>query len=245
MNDDTTHKRTNTWIDDQSAKRTRFYLDEADEFLVDRQTIRTVLIRLFGYRFEGRSGLDVLDLGCGSGFLTAGIHDVYPDNSFTLLDGSREMLDQAREHFPGNNFRFVRSSFEEYLQAPMERFDFICSSNAIHHLALTDKLRLYQRIFDALSPGGMFLNIDVVLPPSDLCEEWQFNLWRDWMRERQHQKGSDNAGRYDALPQGYKQKEENQPSGLGEQMSALREVGYQNVDCYYKHSIFALFGGTK
>jgi tRNA (cmo5U34)-methyltransferase len=43
----------------------------------------------------------------------------------------------------------------------------------------------------------------------------------------------------------YKGKGENQPSGLFEQLDALRECGYGDVDCYYKYGIFAVFGGIK
>ena len=41
------------------------------------------------------------------------------------------------------------------------------------------------------------------------------------------------------------EKEENQPSGLIEQLSILGDIGFLNVDCYYKYGVFAVFGGTK
>ena len=63
----------------------------------------------------------------------------------------------------------------------------------------------------------MFLNIDVVLPPSETCEKWNFELWKNWMYSRQISKRSKNPNRFSKLPGAYKHKEENQPSGLFEQ----------------------------
>jgi hypothetical protein len=29
------------------------------------------------------------------------------------------------------------------------------------------------------------------------------------------------------------------------QLNALRSIGFENVDCFYKYGIFAMFGGSK
>jgi tRNA (cmo5U34)-methyltransferase len=47
------------------------------------------------------------------------------------------------------------------------------------------------------------------------------------------------------VPSGYKKKEENKPSSLIDQFQILKEVGFNDVDCFYKYSIFAVFGGTE
>jgi tRNA (cmo5U34)-methyltransferase len=52
-------------------------------------------------------------------------------------------------------------------------------------------------------------------------------------------------GKHDRLPDVYKSKSENKPSGLLEQLRVLQEVGFRDVDCHFKHGIFALFGGAK
>lgn len=35
----------------------------------------------------------------------------------------------------------------------------------------------------------------------------------------------------------------NKPDALEDQLEALRETGFRDVDCYYKNGIFAVFGG--
>ena len=38
---------------------------------------------------------------------------------------------------------------------------------------------------------------------------------------------------------------ENQSSGLVEQLHVLTEIGFNDVDCFYKYGVFAIIGGTK
>ena len=37
----------------------------------------------------------------------------------------------------------------------------------------------------------------------------------------------------------------NRPDTLEDQLSALIDAGFSDVDCYYKNGIFAVFGGRK
>ena len=60
-------------------------------------------------------------------------------------------------------------------------FDLIMSSLALHHLETDDdKLRFYQKIYAALNPSGMFINIDVVLGGDDSLQNVYMNTCRKW-----------------------------------------------------------------
>ncbi len=39
-------KTKNTWIDDNSSRQTKFYLDSADDFIIERDTTRNILIQI-------------------------------------------------------------------------------------------------------------------------------------------------------------------------------------------------------
>lgn len=54
-----------------------------------------------------------------------------------------------------------------------------------------------------------------------------------------------DVGKYDSLPVNYKKAEENQPSSLLKNLDGLVKAGFHDVDCYYKYSIYCLFGGIK
>lgn len=70
-------------------------------------------------------------------------------------------------------------------------------------------------------------------------------MWTDWINENLIRLGiPEKVGTYDGLPQKYKHAQENKPSSLADQLRVLEEVGFNDVDCFYKYSVFAVFGGT-
>jgi tRNA (cmo5U34)-methyltransferase len=205
-----------------------------------------LLADIFRYHFGEQTGLRVLDLGGGDGVITEYLQRQYPDNTFYLLDGSADMLAKAQQRLEGKKVIFIQQTFETYLDAPPEdqTYDFVFSSNAIHHLDLLGKSRLYAKLFCELTFGGVFINIDVVKATSERSECWQFAMWEDWMNETLTQTGG-KVGTYDGLPEVAKAKPENKPGGLFEQLELLRQIGFRDVDCFYKYGVFAMFGGTK
>lgn len=235
----------NNWLSGEHPQ-IDFYLNELDDIIVERKRCITILLHIFSYHFTGKKELNILDIGCGDGVLSQIINEQFPGNSFTLIDGSPIMLDRARKRLKNGPFTFRETTFEQLLAATINQssFDFIFSSMAIHHLYPHEKERLYSRIYHELSFGGLFLNIDVVHPRSERSETWQFNLWREWLREKAEEKNS-VADRHQDLPEIYKFKPENKPERLFDQLQMLEQSGFRDVDCFFKHGIFTLFGGTK
>jgi tRNA (cmo5U34)-methyltransferase len=238
--------RSNTWL--TGPAQAEDYVSTADVIIVERRRTIKLLADIFRYHFGGKTGLHVLDLGGGDGVFTEYLHERYPDNAFTLLDGSADMLEKARQRLTGKGVVFIQQTFEAYLDAPPEdqTYDFVFSSNAIHHLDFLDKSRLYAKLFRELKHGGLFIDIDPVLPVSGRSERYQFNMWVDWIDETLSRSGfEDEVGRHADLPAVYRDKPENKPSGLFEQLELLKQTGFRDVDCFYKYGIFAMFGGTK
>jgi tRNA (cmo5U34)-methyltransferase len=214
--------------------------------IVERERTMRLLGDLFGYHFGERKGLQILDLGGGDGLITAYLQERHPGHAITLLDGSADMLQRARERLVGQPITFVQQTFEEYVEAEPadQRYDFIFSANALHHLDLPAKTLVFAKLFRELRFGGALLIADVVRPVSERSELWQYAMWQDWMNERLAQIGGE-VGEYDGLPERAKAKPENKPSGLVEQLELLQRIGFRDVDCFHKYGVFALFGGTK
>ena len=107
-----------------------------------------------------REGIDVADVGCGSGHAVNLLAREFPDSRFVGYDFSQEAIGAARleaEAFGLTNARFeVRDV--AVLDAE-ERFDLVTAFDAIHDQARPTQV--LSGIARALRPGGVFLMVDV------------------------------------------------------------------------------------
>jgi tRNA (cmo5U34)-methyltransferase len=237
----------NEWLVENRSK-VDVYFDIADIVLVERWRTIKILCDLFVSHFMGRDNLNLLDLGCGDATVASYIRDRSPGNNYHLLDGSPRMIERAREKIGVENVTFIHQTFEDYIDSPASDidYDFVYSSYAIHHVDSVAKEKLFGRIFRDLGMGGLFLNIDVVRPPSERVEMLQFSMWRNWIEEMLvKSERSNEVSKFRNTPEIYKNKGENKPDELRYQLDLLTEVGFVDVDCYYKYGIFAIYGGVK
>src|SRR5271169_2763863 len=226
-----------------------FYTNSANLIVIERQRSIRILLEIIAFHFPSLSDLHILDLGCGEGIITKCIYDKSPNNHFYLIDASDEMLSKAKANLCNNsNISFRHQIFEDYSKSQSEdcKYHLIISANAIHHLDLMQKTALFTKMYKELKPGGLFLNIDAVHPSSAHSEAIQFELWKNWINETLETNGKESEiGKYDNIPSVYKNTLEDKPSGLWDQLQILAKCGFRDVDCFYKYSIFAVFGGTK
>ena len=236
----------NNWLN-ENKEQIEYYISSKDAILIGRQTQLLMLLDIFQAVFDQPENLTFLDVGCGDGVLTKLLFDLYPNNTFHLLDGSQTMLAKAKENIKSANTVFINDTFENFFRTNQNEsyYDFIFSSMAVHHLEHHLKFKLYSRIFTLLKHHGLFLNLDVVLPGSARTESIQFKMWVDYINDYLQKRNPGELGKHDHLPDEYKMKSENKPSSLASQLKMLEDIGYQDVECYYKDSIFVLFGGMK
>lgn len=91
----------------------------------------------------------ILDLGCGTGVLTAELAQL---GDYVLgIDGSAEMLQKAKQTYPGLDFEVMNALEMPYLQ----QWDLVFS-NAVFHW-ITDHDLLIQKIKSALKPSGKLI----------------------------------------------------------------------------------------
>ena len=226
---------------------TQGYRDSADVFVVERKRLLEILNSFYKHFIGNKPNSNILDLGCGDGIIIYELLKI--DNSIeaTLIDGSEDMLNKAKDLIKEfGNLHFIRASFQEIINKniTLQRYDFIVSSLAIHHLTMEEKTALFKTIYSHLNVGGYFLNIDVVLAPSDALEQWYLLLWKQWIDERTSFLGIEGSHRDDVIGR-YKDNNENMPDTLAAQLNALQTIGFEDVDCFYKYGIFTMYGGKK
>jgi trans-aconitate 2-methyltransferase len=94
-------------------------------------------------------GGDVADLGCGTGELTARLHEHTGAGTTLGLDSSEAMLHKARP-LSGDGLRFELGDIGEF--EAQASFDVVFANASLHWLA--DHPRLLRRLAAGLRPGG-------------------------------------------------------------------------------------------
>jgi tRNA (cmo5U34)-methyltransferase len=134
------------------------------------------------------------------------------------------MLEAARKRFANDpSVTLVVHNLDNPLPA-VGTFDTVVSCFAIHHLVHERKRMLCAEIYDRLSAGGVFCNLEHVASPTPrLHEEFLHGI-------------------------GYTLETEdpsNKLLALETQLGWLREIGFVDVDCHWKWRELALLAGRK
>ena len=174
-----------------------------------------------------RSVRRILDLGAGDGRLLALLRLDRPDARGVATDLSPTMLDAARARFAGDPLVQV---VEHDLDAPLSvlggagAFDAVVSCFAIHHCSHARKRALYAEVFALLAPGGVFYNLEHVASPTPELHEAFFTALGMALADEDRS---------------------NQLLDVEAQVAWLREIGFAQVDCFWKWRELAVFGGVK
>ncbi len=166
----------------------------------------------------------ILDIGTGNGRLLGLLKIDRPQAHSIALDFSPTMLEAARTRFTDDaTVQVIDHNFDAPLP-DLGRFDAVVSSFAIHHVNHDRKRSLYAEIFDCLEPGGIFCNLEHVAPGSaNLHQQFRIALGID-------QQPEDPS---------------NQLLDVETQLGWLRQIGFTEVDCYWKWLEMALLVGRK
>jgi tRNA (cmo5U34)-methyltransferase len=202
-------------LDERKVSR---YLDRADEFphRIEGEGVLLEQVPLGARR--------VLDLGTGNGRLLALLQRERPQMAGVGVDFSDLMLEAARERFAGDErVELVRHDLGEPLP-DLGRFDAVVSSFAIHHLEHERKRSLYAEAFDLLKPGGVFANFEHVASATPRLHAAFFAAIDEPL---------ENADPSDRL------------LDVETQLGWLRELGFDDVDCYWKWLEMALLIGVR
>ena len=186
--------------------------------------------------FPKDSTFSMIDLGCGTGTVAKTVKNNFVNVNVTCLDIAGKMLEIAKNKI-GSGVNCIQADFYSF-DFP-QKFDLIVSSLALHHLETDkDKLKFYEKIYSALNPAGMFINIDVVLGGNEKLQKVYMRKWRDFMIKSV----SENEIESKWLPNYYA---EDSPIRLTEHLDMLKNCGFSLVDVVYKFYNYAVYCAKK
>lgn len=233
------------WKDPEVA---RAFLHERSLLIPDRPRQLDVLLRVT--RSLCPQAHAVLDLGTGDGLLLATLLDAYPQAKGIGVDFSPLMLEQARQRLAPFGDR--ATTFEADLGVPTwkaslaEPFDIIVSGFAIHHLEHERKRQLYGEVYELLSRGGVFVNTEHVASSTTQIEALFDDAMTQHLYQRRREKGE--AVTLEEVRRAFFERPDRAANILApveDQCRWLRDIGFQDVDCFWKYFELAIFGGRK
>jgi cyclopropane fatty-acyl-phospholipid synthase-like methyltransferase len=224
------------------------FLNERSLLIPDRPRQMEVLLRIL--RHNPRLPRHVLDLGCGDGILLATVLEAFPEATGVALDFSPLMLEQAQQRLA--RFTGRTETVAADLSSPAWRnvvkgpFDAVVSGFAIHHLTHERKRDLYREIYEILPQDGIFLNCEHVASPTPRIEVLFDDAMSEHLYIRRRERGEDvtlEQVRQDFLTR--PDRAANICALVEEQCQWLREIGFREVDCFWKYFELAIFGGVR
>jgi SAM-dependent methyltransferase len=207
----------NLW---SSASHASDYLGRADSIPHRREGESTLL------EIIPANARRILDLGTGDGRLLAVVKSGLASGTCeaVAIDFSPAMIDAARKRFSDDGSVSVVAHDLDHPLPALGKFDVVVSSFAIHHLVHERKRALYEEIYSLLNPGGVFCNLEHVASPTQKAHE-------EFLRALGITPETEDPS--------------NKLLALETQLQWLREIGFEDVDCYWKWRELALLAGRK
>ncbi len=179
----------------------------------------------------------VLELGSGTGFVTAMLRAQNNEAEITCIDLSPGMLEVAKKKPELSGVEFITGDFRESWGTG--GYDVVLTTLCLHHLPDEDRAHVLKKISHSLNDGGIFINGDVFAAESEKEELLNMAWWHNAMLQNGFsddeadamiQKRTDNAAYLDTV------------SGYAEKLEA---AGFGKIINPYKNRIYSTFAGFK
>lgn len=179
----------------------------------------------------------IVELGCGTGNLTALLARRWPKSTITVVDVSTEMLQKTTEKLSAHSLIPVESYFEEVSFEPGQ-FDLVISSIAMHHVPDPQKEPLIRRIGEWLAPGGFFVLGDQVRGANQRLYQADVTYYEAYAREH-------GALEDDILAWREHRESVDHYATVAELMAWMRAAGLVDVDLLWRYCFWAVLQGQK
>jgi trans-aconitate methyltransferase len=234
------------WDEDES----KVFVEFGRAMVPGREEIERTLLNLIPA--EPDEPFLAVEIGTGSGWLSAAVLSEFPNARILGLDGSPEMLKRAAQLLApyGDRAELRRFRLEEPSWAdglPQEEVRVFLSSLVFHHLDGSGKRDLFVRLFDRLEPGGALLFADVMDPRTERARRHFAAAWEEEVGLRSVEIHGDGRAHEFFVRERWNIYDHpdpmDKPSTLPEQLRWMEEAGFEGVDVFWARAGHALLGG--
>ncbi|MCI0707547.1 MAG: class I SAM-dependent methyltransferase [Ignavibacteriae bacterium] len=179
----------------------------------------------------------IIELGGGTGALTATIAEHFPDAEVELWDIDEKMLELARHRLAryGSRVKCIERSFYE----PLPECDAVVACIALHHIKEVDqKTRLYTNVYRSLRSPGVLANGDSTMTPESRTQKAIYQQWLEFM-------GSKGIPEQEARQHFANWADEDKYFSLDEEFVMLKKAGFQHPECFWRYAPMTVYGGVK
>ena len=179
----------------------------------------------------------IIELGGGTGALAHAVLSKLPEMQMEIWDIDRNMLGAAADRLQKFSTR-VTLREKSFTERPGP-CDAVVATLSLHHIPTLDAKRaVYQNIFEALTPGGIFLNGDCTIDATEPAHTTMTRYWLDFMAtqgvsEEEGLRHLDAWSKEDTYQQIY------------DELSALAQAGFPRPDVFWKQGPMAVYGAIK
>lgn len=178
----------------------------------------------------------ILDLGAGTGLLSYFWYQYFPASEYVLVDIADDMLEVARKRFAG--IETVSYRMTDYArELPVQDFDVIVSALSIHHLENGNKEKLFERIYDKLPEGGLFINYDQFCAGQPDMDGWFDIYWESQL--------ADSGLTEHDIALWKERRKLDKECSVEEEMTMLGKKGFKSVKCVYSYHKFSVIVAIK
>lgn len=135
----------------------------------------------------------ILEIGCGEGLLLNAIQEVNPNAECYGIELSENAVNAGKEKYP--RIHFINQDLHAYFESPeFEQFNIVLSCNVMHELYTQVRrqegiekaeeyvISLFGKLKECLTPGGLFVLVDGVLPDDEKDGTTSFILTEEGAR---------------------------------------------------------------
>lgn len=195
---------------------------------------REMLWMILDYAPKNLNPKRIVDLGCGTGNLSEGILNQYPEAEVIAVDLSEAILQEASKRLKNYpNITYLNKDFN-VLDFEAGSIDLVVSSIALHHLTDPQKEKLLKKIYQWLSPEGVLIFGDQF---SGSTKTLYMQHMANWKRTTEGQNVPDSEWKL------WMEHQDNHDfhTSVENYFNWCQQIGFKNSDVVWRYFLWSVF----